>query len=184
MVFKQTALGISFQSCPNWAGWSDAVMIGLTGSPRRRFYWNTKTWAQSFADGQVQAPHEVTFISHIYFQFVNHIWVCLNTPVATKLLWWRLGEHVVLRHWMDILCSVHSCTVRSNLEMEPKYLTKSDVQLKPNISKTKKIKGYCKKHYNHECLVIVMMYHVSNKFLKKKKEFTSEVWVFSLFRDF
>ena len=31
----------------------------------------------------------------------------------------------------------HDCTNRSNLEMEPKYLTKSDVQLKPNISRTK-----------------------------------------------
>ena len=33
-----------------------------------------------------------------------------------------------------------------NLEMKPKYLTKSDVQLNPNILRTKMIKGYCKKH--------------------------------------
>ena len=31
----------------------------------------------------------------------------------------------------------HSCTNRSNLEMEPKYLMKSDVQLNPNILRTK-----------------------------------------------
>ena len=30
------------------------------------------------------------------------------------------------------------------------------------------IKGYCKKHQNSECLVIVM-YHVSNRFLKKSQ---------------
>ena len=45
------------------------------------------------------------------------------------------------------------------------------------------IKGYCKKHWNHECLAIVMMYHVSSKFLKKK-EFTPEVGLFSFFREF
>ena len=31
------------------------------------------------------------------------------------------------------------------------------------------IKGYCKKHYNNECLAIAMMYHVSNRFSKKTK---------------
>ena len=31
----------------------------------------------------------------------------------------------------------HGCTNRSDLEMEPKYLTKSDVQLNPNILRTK-----------------------------------------------
>ena len=29
------------------------------------------------------------------------------------------------------------------------------------------IKGYCKKHQNNECLAIVMVYHVSNRILKK-----------------
>ena len=29
------------------------------------------------------------------------------------------------------------------------------------------IKGYCENHYNNECLAIAMMYHVSNRFLKK-----------------
>ena len=29
------------------------------------------------------------------------------------------------------------------------------------------IKGYCKKHQNNECLAIAMVYHVSNRFLKK-----------------
>ena len=28
------------------------------------------------------------------------------------------------------------------------------------------IKGYCKRHWNHECLAIVMMCYISNKFLK------------------
>ena len=32
---------------------------------------------------------------------------------------------------------LHSCTNCLNLEMEPKYLTKSDFQLNPNISRTK-----------------------------------------------
>ena len=33
--------------------------------------------------------------------------------------------------------TVHSCTNCANLEMEPKYLTKSDIQLKPNILRAK-----------------------------------------------
>ena len=32
------------------------------------------------------------------------------------------------------------------------------------------IKSYCKMHWNNECLAIVMVYHVSNRFLKKKKK--------------
>ena len=41
----------------------------------------------------------------------------------------------------------HGCINHLNLEMEPKCLTKSDVQLNPNILRTKKmIKGCCKKH--------------------------------------
>ena len=31
---------------------------------------------------------------------------------------------------------------------------------------------------------IVMVYHISNRFLKKNLEFTFEVWVFSLFYEF
>ena len=31
------------------------------------------------------------------------------------------------------------------------------------------IKGYCKKQQNSECLAIVMVYHVTNRFLKKTK---------------
>ena len=45
------------------------------------------------------------------------------------------------------------------------------------------IKGYYKKQSNNECLAIVMVDHVSDRFLKKKIEFTSEVWVFLLFRE-
>ena len=30
----------------------------------------------------------------------------------------------------------------------------------------------------NECLAAIMVYHVSNRFLKKKIELTSEVWVF------
>ena len=44
------------------------------------------------------------------------------------------------------VASRHGFANRSNREMEPKYLTKSHVQLNPNISRTKKvIKRYCKK---------------------------------------
>ena len=32
---------------------------------------------------------------------------------------------------------MHGCTNRSNLKMEPKYPTKSNVQLNQNISRTK-----------------------------------------------
>ena len=32
------------------------------------------------------------------------------------------------------------------------------------------IKRHCKKHSNHECLAIVIIYHVFNKFLKKKRK--------------
>ena len=31
------------------------------------------------------------------------------------------------------------------------------------------IKGYCEKQQNNECLAIVMVYHVTNRFLKKTK---------------
>ena len=53
--------------------------------------------------------------------------------------------------------------------MESKHLTKSDVQ-EQNLTisqEQKMIKGYFKKHYNVEFLVIVTMYHVSNKLVKK-----------------
>ena len=36
------------------------------------------------------------------------------------------------------LCPLlHCLTIRSNLEMEPEYLAKSDVQLNPNILRSK-----------------------------------------------
>ena len=35
------------------------------------------------------------------------------------------------------LCSIHGCTNHLNLEMEPKYLTKSEVQLNLDILRTK-----------------------------------------------
>ena len=38
------------------------------------------------------------------------------------------------------------------------------------------VKGYCKKHWNHEWLVIVMMYHVSNKFLKISSTLLTASW--------
>ena len=34
------------------------------------------------------------------------------------------------------LLATHNCTNHSNLEMEPKYPTQSDVQLNPNIART------------------------------------------------
>ena len=40
----------------------------------------------------------------------------------------------------------HSCTNCENLEMEPKYLTKSDIQLNQISREQKMIKGYGKKH--------------------------------------
>ena len=43
-------------------------------------------------------------------------------------------------------------------------MTKNDIQLNP------KIQGYCKKHQNNECLAIVIVYHVSNRFSKKKNK--------------
>ena len=61
----------------------------------------------------------------------------------------------------------HGCINHLNLEMEPKCLTKSDVQLNPNILRTKKmIKGCCKKHQNNEGLPVVMVYNASNRILK------------------
>ena len=41
------------------------------------------------------------------------------------------------------------------------------------------IKGYCKKHYNNECLAIAMVYHVSNRFLKKN--FRIYLWSSGIF---
>ena len=40
------------------------------------------------------------------------------------------------------------------------------------------IKGYCIKHQNNECLVIVAMYHVFNKFLKKNQNFPQKLGYF------
>ena len=40
----------------------------------------------------------------------------------------------------------HSCTNCLNLDMELKYLTKSDIHLNPITLRTKNDKGYCKKH--------------------------------------
>ena len=42
---------------------------------------------------------------------------------------------MIFFNW-DLLHAL-DCTNRSNLEMEPKYLIKNDVQLNPNIFKTK-----------------------------------------------
>ena len=42
-------------------------------------------------------------------------------------------------------CCQHDCTKLPNLEMEPKCLTKSDVQLIPDISRTKNDKRILKK---------------------------------------
>ena len=42
---------------------------------------------------------------------------------------------MIFLNW-DLLHAL-GCTNHSNLEMEPKYLIKSDVQLNPNIFKTK-----------------------------------------------
>ena len=43
-------------------------------------------------------------------------------------------ELIKVKEYLEI---VHSCTKLPNLEMEPKCLTKSDVQLIPDISRTK-----------------------------------------------
>ena len=40
---------------------------------------------------------------------------------------------------------LHNCTNCSNLEMEPKNLTKSDVQLNPNVFRTKNDKWVLQK---------------------------------------
>ena len=61
---------------------------------------------------------------------------------------------------------MHGCTNCSNLEMDPKYLAKSDVQLNPKSWEQKMLKGCCKKHQNNESLEIVMVYHVSNSYLE------------------
>ena len=77
---------------------------------------------------------------------------------------------------LSLLWQKHSCintfrrhdwTNCSNLGMEPKYLAKSDVQLNPNFLRTKMIKGYCKKDQNNQWLTIELVYHVSNRILKK-----------------
>ena len=39
------------------------------------------------------------------------------------------------------------------------------------------VKGYCKKHWNHEWLVILMMYDVSNKFLKISSTLLTASWL-------
>ena len=71
------------------------------------------------------------------------------------------------------------CSNCLNLEMEPKHLTKSDVQLNSNILRIKKmIKWYCKKHQDNECLAIVMVYHVSNRILKKAQNLPLKVGYF------
>ena len=72
------------------------------------------------------------------------------------------------KHWLQWQISPHMAvyTNCTNLKMEPNYLTKSDVQLKSNISRTKNDKRVLQKVLESWCLAIVMRYHVSNKFLK------------------
>ena len=41
-------------------------------------------------------------------------------------------------------CIMHSCTSCLNVELEAKYLTKTDVQLNPNILRTKNDEGTIK----------------------------------------
>ena len=41
------------------------------------------------------------------------------------------------------------------------------------------IKSYCKMHWNNESLAIVMVYHVSNRFLKKKRRIC--LWILGIF---
>ena len=63
--------------------------------------------------------------------------------------------------------------------MEPKYLTKTKVQLNP---REKKKQGYCKKHQNNECLFTgSSVYYVYNKISKENLEFTYEFWVIFTF---
>ena len=58
--------------------------------------------------------------------------------VTTAALW--LGKGTLFNkkasHNMAVVTG-HGCTKLSNLEMEPKCVTKSDVQLIPDISRTK-----------------------------------------------
>ena len=56
------------------------------------------------------------------------------------------GKEILLTVSRYFLHSRHGWANCTSLEMEPKYPTKSDVQLKTNISRTKMIEGYCKKH--------------------------------------
>ena len=60
----------------------------------------------------------------------------------------------------------HGCAAPWNLQMGPKYLTKIDVQLNPDILRTRKDKGYCKRHQNKKCLAIANVYHFVRVLIK------------------
>ena len=100
--------------------------------------------------------HPLTYQSHCHLQHVG-----LDIIIIFTSLGWSIAQR---------------CTKCSNLEMKPKYQTKSDFNW-IQVSWRQMIKRYCKKQYNNECLAIVMMYHISNKFLKKK----IDPWILGIF---
>ena len=59
---------------------------------------------------------------------------------------WKFTKNKLLHTYFSrilarLLSVKHRWTNRPNLEMEPKYLTKSDIQLNPDILRTKNDKG-------------------------------------------
>ena len=81
-----------------------------------------------------------SYFQRIAFQ-INLLLILASNTLCHKFFLMKISS---LLHWNGRLCQderkllvSHSCTNCANLEMEPKYLTKSDIQLKPNISRTK-----------------------------------------------
>ena len=84
--------------------------------------------------------------------------ICITWALFTKKRLLVLNLTIILQ----------GCTNCTNLEMEPKYLSKSDVQLKPNISRIKNDKRDC-----NDCNYVSCFQQISKKSLNLPLKFGS-----------
>ena len=78
-------------------------------------------------------PTENGFFHH--FSTVNKPFWCPNQSFRSEQGFLKIGSQQQTTENGQVW--EHGCTNHLNLEMEPKYLTRSDVQLNPNILRTK-----------------------------------------------
>ena len=83
-------------------------------------------------------PTENGFFHH--FSTVNKPFWCPNQSFRSEQGFLKIGSQQQTTENGQVW--EHGCTNHLNLEMEPKYLTRSDVQLNPNILRTENKKKY------------------------------------------